>query len=203
LPITPALLDLVAVHGPSLLFLLAILETSFVTGLLVPSGVATSIATAVAVEQGSSLVPVVAAAAAGGAIGDSLGFWIGRAGRSRWQEGSTGVAVRVRAMRAQASRWVGGHPFLSVTVARLISFVRTVMPLTAGMSDLPYGRFLVYDVPGVLVWVALYMTLGAAAEGGLEWAHDALGTGGALALGGLVAAGVWLARRRRTRARSA
>ena len=50
MPTAPALLDLITVHGPWLLFLLAILETSFVTGLVVPSGVATSLATVVALE---------------------------------------------------------------------------------------------------------------------------------------------------------
>ena len=197
MPTTPALLDLITVHGPWLLFLLAILETSFVTGLVVPSGVATSLATAVALERGTSLLPVALAAAAGGAIGDSLGFWIGRAGRARWQDGTTGVALQVRQMRAQASRWFGGRPFISVTIARLISFVRTVMPMTAGMSDLGYRRYLGYDIPGVIVWVALYMTAGAAAGRGWSWAHDAFGMGGALAVVGLVAGGVWLARRRR------
>jgi membrane protein DedA with SNARE-associated domain len=197
LPTTPALLDLVAVHGPWLLFLLALLETSFVTGLVVPSGVATSLATAVAVEQGASLLPVALAAIAGGAIGDSLGFWIGRVGRMRWQDGTTGFARRVRHVRAHASGWLGGHPFVSVTLARLVSFVRTVMPMVAGMSDLRYRRYVAYDAPGVLAWCALYMTAGAAAGEGWGRVTDAFGMGGALLLVGLVTGAIWLSRHRR------
>jgi membrane protein DedA with SNARE-associated domain len=200
LPNAPALLDLITVHGPWLLFLLAILETSFVTGLIVPSGVATSLATAVALERGGSLFYVGLAAAVGGAIGDTAGFWIGRAGRARWQDGTSGFALQVRQIRAQASRWFGGHPFVSVTIARLISFVRTVMPMIAGMSDLGYRRFLGYDIPGVIVWVALYMTAGAAAGRGWSWATDAFGMGGALTVAGIVAGAVWLVRRRRAAA---
>ena len=198
MPNAPALLDLITVHGPSLLFLLAVLETSFVTGLLVPSGVATSLATAVALERDGSLVAVALAASAGGALGDTLGFWIGRAGRERWEEGSTGFSLQVRQARAQASRWFGRHPFVSVTISRLISFVRTVMPMTAGMSDLSYRRFLGYDVPGVLVWVALYRTAGVVAQ--WSWTADAYGMGAALSVVGLVAGSVWLARRRRAAA---
>ena len=197
MPTAPALLDLITVHGPALLFLLAVLETSFVTGLIGPSGVATSLATAVALERGGSLVPVALAAAAGGAIGDTLGFWIGRAGRRRWQEGDSAVALQVRRMREQASGWFGGQAFVSVTIARLISFVRTVMPMTAGMSDLSYRRFLGYDLPGVAVWVALYMTAGAAVGRGFERAHDVFGTGGALTLAGIVTGAVLVVRRRR------
>ena len=197
MPTPPALLDLITVHGPWLLFLLAILETFFVTGLAVPSGVATSLATAVALERGASLVPVALAATAGGAIGDSLGFWIGRVGRVHWEDGSTRSAMHVRRIRSKASRWFGRHPFLSVTVARLISFVRTVMPMAAGMSDLAYRRYLVYDVPGVVVWCALYMIAGSAAGGGWSWATDAFGLVGALVLLALLTGLVWLARRRR------
>ena len=89
-------LDLVVVHGPWIVFLLAILETSFVTGLIAPSGVATSIATGIALEEGSSVLPVVLAALAGGAIGDNVGFWIGRSWRERWVSGSGRFARRVR-----------------------------------------------------------------------------------------------------------
>lgn len=197
MPTPAALLDLVTVHGPWLLFLLAVLETSFVTGLAVPSGVATSLAAAVALERGTSFVPVALAAIVGGAIGDSLGFWIGRVGRRHWEGGGTRAAMRVRQVRAGASRWFGRHPFLSVTLARLVSFVRTIMPMAAGMSDLAYRRYLVYELPGVVVWCALYMAAGFAAGQGWSWAREALGAAGALVLVALLTALVWLARRRR------
>jgi hypothetical protein len=41
------------------------------------------------------------------------------------------------------------------------------------------------------------MTAGAAAGRGWSWATDAFGMGGALAVVGLIAGGIWLARRRR------
>ena len=72
------ILELLPAYGPWLLFVLAILETSFVTGLMVPSGLATSAATVLALQGRLELVPVIVAALCGGAIGDSLGFWIGR-----------------------------------------------------------------------------------------------------------------------------
>ena len=162
----PHRLDLIAVHGPWLLFLLVILETCFVTGLVVPSGLATSLATAVALEEGVTLLPVAAAAT----IGDSLGFWIGRKGRERW-------AGRVREIHAEASRIFGGHPFLSVTVARLISFVRTVMPMVAGMSPLPYPRYLSYELVGVVLWCGVVHDDGRCGGRGL-------GAGGAAVRGG-------------------
>ena len=76
------LLELLVAYGPALLFTLAVLETSFVTGLFVPSGVATSLATVLALQGRVELVPMIVAATVGGAVGDSIGF------------GSDGVPVK-------------------------------------------------------------------------------------------------------------
>jgi membrane-associated protein len=160
------LLDLVTVHGPWIIFFLAILETSFITGLFVPAGVATSIATGIALEEGGSVLPVALAALAGGAIGDSLGFWIGRGGRDYWSSGGGRFARRVREVQERSDFYLSGRPFLSVTVARLISFVRTVMPMAAGMSGMPYLRYLPYELLGVVAWCALYVAMGAGAGEG-------------------------------------
>jgi len=196
LPTATIFLDLVAVHGPWLLFLLAFLETCFITGLVVPSGLATLVATAVALEEGVSVVPVAAAAIAGGAIGDSVGFWIGRKGRQRWADGPGRMAERVRGVLADATRIFGRHPLISVTLARLISFVRTVMPMAAGTSHLPYPRYLPYELAGVAIWCILYMLMGAAAEEGWDVAARAFGVGGALLLVALLVVLGWIARER-------
>jgi membrane protein DedA with SNARE-associated domain len=170
LPTAPTLLDLVTVQGPWIVLLLAVLETSFVTGLVVPSGVATSIATGLALEQDTSVLAVAVAALAGGAIGDSIGFWIGRRGRERWLGGPGRFARRVREVQARSSVYLKGRPFLSVTIARVISFVRTVMPMAAGMSGMSYLRFLPYELLGLVLWCALYVAMGAGAGQGWVWA---------------------------------
>ena len=196
MPPVPTLLDLVTVHGPWVIFLLAILETSFVTGLLVPAGVATSIATGIALEEGSSVFPVALAALAGGAIGDSVGFWIGRGGRERWLSAPGRFARRVRAAQTRASATLSGRPFLSVTLARVISFVRTVMPMAAGISGMPYLRFLPYEMLGLLVWCALYVAMGAGAGEGWVLAIRVFDRW-AFAFGGVAVAALWFVLRRR------
>src|SRR5690606_20599255 len=59
-PLGAWLLQLLPVHGPWVLFVLAALETSFVTGLVVPSGMATSFATALALEGSVAAAPMLA-----------------------------------------------------------------------------------------------------------------------------------------------
>ena len=166
----------VALQGPWLLLVTALLETSFVTGLFVPAGADLSFATAFALGQGSSLLALAAAALSGGAIGDSVGFWIGRKGRERWSRGPGRLA---RVVRSHPAHYFGDRPFLSVTIPRLISFVRTTMPLAVGMSGISYYCYLRYELIGLVLWCALYMTMGVTAGEGWHWVDQMFGLDGA------------------------
>lgn len=195
-------LDLLPTYGPGLLFVLAILETSFVTGLLVPSGLATSAATALALQGRLELGSILTAAVLGGAVGDHLGFWIGRT----W--GRRLLAPERRWSRALAERrptvddLFGRHPLFSVTIARLISFVRTVMPVTAGMSGLPYRRYVPFELLGVVAWGLMYVAIGMLARESWEVATQVVGVGGTVAFSVAALVG-WRVMRRRRAARGA
>ena len=194
-PIAPRLAELISAYGPWLLFVMAILETSFVTGLLVPSGLATALATELALQGDLILKPFVVAALAGGMVGDSLGFWVGRAAGTRIFSGEGRWGGLAGARHREVMARFGRNPIFSVTLARLVSFVRTLMPMAAGMSDLRYGRFLAYDVPGVLAWVCLYVGIGYAAEESWRVATRILGLEGALVMAGLAVFLWWSLRR--------
>src|SRR5690606_28797988 len=91
------------------------------------------------------------------------------------------------------------HSVVAVSLARCIAFVRTIMPWFAGMSRMPYGRFVFYDVAGVLVWGIGHVTLGYVAAGGWPARATLIGSAtlairAAAAVGALV---VYLRRRRR------
>lgn len=169
------------------------------TGLAVPSGVATSVATVLAGRGVLSYSDVALAAVVGGWVGDSLGYWLGR----RWgrgllpKEGRLGLSVG-RALRL-ADRFLGRHPVYSVTMARLVPFVRTVMPLGAGWSGISWPRFLVYEAPGVLAWAAMYMAAGYLAGASWRLVTGLVGAGWAVVflVTGVV---LWLLQRRRNEA---
>jgi membrane protein DedA with SNARE-associated domain len=197
-PVSDRLLEALPLYGPWLLFALATLETCFVTGLLVPSGVATSVGTVLALDGTLQLPAVVVAALAGGALGDSIGFWIGRKAGEQVL-GGEGRAARVITLRHSAVRaWFGRHPLYSVTLARTVSLVRTIMPMAAGMSGLPYRRYLPYELTGLAFWAGLYVAIGVVAQEGWQVATRIVGAGTAAVF---VAAGLvlWLTVRRRGR----
>jgi len=190
------LLELLPVYGPWLLFALAFLETCFLTGLVVPAGLATALGTVLALDGELRLAPVVGAVLAGGALGDSMGYWVGRASGQRLLVGGGAWARRLARRGAEVDRWFGRHPAYSVSLARVIAFVRTVMPMAAGMSRIGYTRFLAYELVGLVACVGLYVGIGAAARGSWEVATRALGIGGALAFCAVVLVVAWSVRRR-------
>lgn len=197
-PFTATAFELVATHGPWVLFLMAVAETCFVTGLVVPSGVATSVGTVLALQGHTPLGAVLAAAVLGGFTGDSLGFWIGRRGGEWLRHGEGWPARLYRRHTRTAAPFFGRHPLYSVTVARLVSFVRTLMPMAAGMSLLRYRVFLRYEVPGVVAWAAMYAVIGLLARESWQRVTTMVGVGWTAVF---VVAGValWIRTRRRRR----
>jgi len=196
--LVPLIFEQLTIHGPWLLFVMAILETCFVTGLMVPSGLATSAATIIVLEGDLALAPVVVAAVCGGWVGDTLGFWIGRAWGARvLRQGGRWQALLGGRLQ-EVEDLFGRHPVYSVTVARLISFVRTVMPMAAGMSGLSYRRYVPYEFVGVVGWAAIYVSIGFAGREGWQAATRMFGVGGAIGFA-LVGVTAYLVVRRRGR----
>lgn len=185
--------------GPVLLFAMAVAETAVPAGMVVPAGVA--LATGVFLAH-QGLLPweaVLAASCAGALVGDSLGFWLGRKG-SPWLQRTPGFVGRLTGRAAvRTGTLFRNHPLVAVTGGRLVAFVRTLMPATAGASGLTYARFLAFDVPGVVGWALLYVAIGlGAAEG---WRMIAQGAGpGLLPVALLVVGALFLVVRRLRRA---
>lgn len=174
IPVSP---DDILRSGPILLFAMAVAETAVPAGMVVPAGVA--LATGVFLAH-QGLLPweaVLAASCAGALVGDTLGFWLGRKG-SPWLQRTPGFVGRLAGRAAVRSGTVfRKRPLVAVTGGRLVAFVRTLMPATAGASGLTYVRFLAFDVPGVMGWAVLYVAIGLGAGEGWRMVTEGAGPG--------------------------
>lgn len=189
--------------GPLLLFAMAVAETAVPLGLVVPAGVA--LATGVFLAH-QGLLPwalVLSASCLGALVGDSLGFWLGRKGSPLLRRTPGFVGRLAAPAAARAGILFRDHPLVAVTGGRLVAFVRTLMPATAGASGMTYLRFVAFDIPGVAAWALLYMAIGLGAGEG--WGLIVEGSGpGLLPLALLiVAVALWAGRRLRRRTRRA
>jgi membrane protein DedA with SNARE-associated domain len=201
-PFNDRVLELLPTYGPWVLFALTFLETSFVTGMVVPAGVATSMGVVLALEGELDLAHVVVAVLLGGAAGDTAGYWVGWFFGERVVAGEGWWGRLLRRRDPALDRWYGRNPAYSVTFARLISFVRTLMPMAAGVSGIGYSRFLAWDLLGVVGYLAIYAGVGYLARESWEVAARVVGVGGA-AVFLAISVGVWVVLRRRGRARRA
>ena len=100
------------------------------------------------------------------ALGDSAGFMLGRWGGSRVLHGRGRLARMARRHQDRALDLFDKHAGFSVSVARMVPFVRTLMPLVAGSTSVAYRRFLVFDLLGIAGWAVMGLGIAYAAARG-------------------------------------
>jgi membrane-associated protein len=102
------------------------------------------------------LIPVIVAAAI---IGDSVGYAFGkRVGPKLFTREDSFFFRRSHVQSAQT--FYEKHGGLTVVLARFVPVVRTFAPILAGVGNMPYKRFLGFNVIGGLLWGAGITLLG-------------------------------------------
>ena len=157
----------IAIYGPWLVGGMAMFETALIIGLVLPTEPTLVVATAFALQGHFSFGSVVGAAVLGAALGDSAGFMLGRWGGPRVLGGRGRIARMARRHHDRALDLFERHAGLSVSLARMVPFVRTLMPLVAGSTGVAYRRFLAFDLLGITGWA--FLGLGIAYAGARSW----------------------------------
>ena len=183
-----------------MLALLVAAETGLVIGLFLPGEPVLLFAGFLASVGTLDIGPTIAILAAAALVGDSTAYLLGRR-----------YGPRIRATRL--GRWIGEerwqradrmldrHGGRAIFLSRWVAFARTLVPSLAGMAGLPYARFLAWNVPAVLAYIAASVGLGYGAGRSYEQLEQSLGraTGAvsllAVGVAALVIAGRWLGRR--------
>jgi len=161
------LLQLVADYGVwiyAILFLIVFAETGLVVTPFLPGDSLLFAAGALA-ATGALNLWLVAALLLGAAIaGDAVNYAVGR---------STGVRVIEKARSdPRWARWINpayiarAHEFFerrggrSIVLARFVPIVRTFVPFVAGVAEMSYSSFALYNVTGAVAWVGICLGAG-------------------------------------------
>ena len=153
-----------------------------------------------------SIAAVAVAAFLAAVIGDSVGYWIGRRG------GRPLVHRFGRYVRLTPDRFDKVEGFMSrqgpkiVVVARFVEGLRQFNGVVAGITGMPFPRFLLWNVLGAALWVGVWSTAGYLAGDHIEEisATASRYVVAAVGIGVLfVVAYVWNHRRRKRAARPA
>ncbi|MCG5445262.1 DedA family protein [Micromonospora sp. NIE79] len=173
-------------------------ETAVIFGLLVP-GEATLLLVGFLTYNGTlRLGPALLAMIVAAVLGDGLAF---RAGRRYGSRLRAGLGHRVGPQRwARADAMLARLGGRGVFAARWVAFARTLVPRLAGAAGMPYRRFALWNLAGVVTWVSGSVLLGHLAGESYDTVSGLLGraTGVALlllaGLVGVVLVGRWLGR---------
>jgi membrane protein DedA with SNARE-associated domain len=97
----------------------------------------------------------LAVAATAALAGDTLGYWLGRTG-----------GTRVLKRLGKAPRFTPGR--LSVVFGRFVIGARVLLAPLAGLTRMPFQRFLMFDALGCLAWAGLFILIGYASNVTIE-----------------------------------
>ncbi|WP_294041979.1 VTT domain-containing protein [Thiolapillus sp.] len=154
----------------AVVFLMAFAESLAMVGMVVP-GVAIMFAVGALIGSGALDFRVMVLWAVIGAVaGDGLSFWLGK----KYQRQLTGMwpFSRHPAMLDKGIQFFQRYGGKSVVLGRFFGPVRAVIPLVAGMMNMPATNFVFANVLSALIWAPAYLLPGMAFGASMELASE-------------------------------
>ncbi len=152
-------------------FLVALVESLAVVGLIVPGVIMMLGAGALVATGALQFWPVCLWAVAGAVAGDGLSYWLGRHFQDRLA--TMWPFSRYPESLDSGVRFFAKYGGKSVAFGRFVGPVRAVIPMVAGMMGMPPGRFLVANVLSAVAWAPAYLLPGIVFGASLELAAEA------------------------------
>ncbi|MGI9187823.1 MAG: DedA family protein [Gaiellales bacterium] len=182
-------------------FIPLVLETA---GIPFPGETILLIAAAAASRGVLNPFAVAAVASLAVIIGDNIGYCIGRYGGRRLVDRISHIG-HVEAGVAWGERFFEVHGGKAVLLARWTAGLRIFGAWIAGMSHMPWPRFLLWNAVGGITWACTITFLGYAFGNSLQTVEQYIGRAGAIAFGAVVIVAVviglrFLHRRQKQRA---
>lgn len=157
-------------------------ETTILIGLIIPGDTIVLVA-----STGVSDVPqylgMLLAVIGGSLSGESVGFLLGRWFGHRIRASKLGARLG-EGNWVRAERYLERRGGVAVFASRFLPVLHALVPLTVGMTEWRYRRFIAWTAPACLLWATAYVTVGTLAAGSyrqvvaqLHWAGYLFGAG--------------------------
>jgi membrane-associated protein len=137
--------------GTLLVCIIVFIETGFFVGFFLPGDsllVTAGVFAASGQLQIAKLVLLVPLCAI---VGDQIGYWIGRKAGQALYRREDSLVFRKRHLE-NAHQFYEKYGGKTVILARFVPIIRTFCPPVAGAAQMPYPRYLSYDVAGGILW---------------------------------------------------
>jgi membrane protein DedA with SNARE-associated domain/membrane-associated phospholipid phosphatase len=173
--ITDWILSLGGGWALAVVFLGPALEASAFVGVVFPGEIVVVLGGFLAYQGRVSLPAVIAAAVLGAIVGDTIGYWVGR----RWgRQVLSWIGRRLPFLRhrvdediERARAYLRRRGGVAVLLGRFAAALRATVPGLAGLSDMHYPTFLVFNAIGGAIWGTSFVLLGYFA--GAAWERAA------------------------------
>lgn len=175
-------------------------EAAVFLGFVLPGETAVLLGGFLASQGHLSIVTLVVLVVICAIAGDSVGYQVGKHLGPRILRLRIFAKHQARLDRAQDTLRRRGGP--AVFLARWTAFFRAVMPGIAGLSQMRYRTFLVWNALGGIAWGVTFSLVGYFAGASYDKVAATIGKGAAVVIAVLVLAAVvvWRVRRRRQEA---
>ncbi len=141
------------------MFAIVFAETGLLIGFFLPGDSLLLVAGLLAKTGTLSLPITILVCACGSILGDQLGYFIGlTAGPKVFNRPQSRFFDPANVTRARA--FFDKYGMITIIIARFIPVVRAFAPTMAGVTKLPYSRFLPLSILGGVLWGAGITTIG-------------------------------------------
>lgn len=156
------LVELVTQYGGwtyGILFLIIFCETGLVVTPILPGDSLLFAVGALAAKGGLNVFTVFVLLSIAAILGDTVNYWVGK-------------IVGPRVFSRENSRWLNKehlqrtHAFYekyggkTIIIARFMPIIRTFAPFVAGIGQMSYGKFILYNIVGGIVWIGGFLYAG-------------------------------------------
>ncbi len=153
--------DIITQYGAwtlGLLFIVIFLETGVVVTPFLPGDSLIFAAATFAARGALNPLVMFVLLAVAAVLGDTANYWIGHRIGARAYTGEVKWIKKEYMERTHV--FFAKHGGKTIFLARFVPIIRTFAPFVAGVSQMPYGFFVRWNIIGGVTWVAVFTLLG-------------------------------------------
>lgn len=157
-------LDWISEHPLGLVFVILIVfaETGLFVGFFLPGDslmFVTGMAFAGNKETTIGFLPMMLLVILAGVLGNMVGYWFGKKSGPLLFKKEDSLLFRKSHLLA-AKEFYDKRGAITIFIARFLPIIRTFAPIVAGIVQMPYRSFMIYNIIGCTAWVGLFMSVG-------------------------------------------